>query len=124
MILLDSSVLIELFRKKDKGKTLFYNLSKSNTELAISTISYYEIGIGNRKAHEKYWDNLCEHLIILPFDKNCADKAISIYLGLLKSNKIIDFADILIGATALSYDIPLATLNIKHFNRIEELNLI
>ncbi len=26
MILLDSSILIELFRKKDKEKTLFYSL--------------------------------------------------------------------------------------------------
>jgi predicted nucleic acid-binding protein len=30
MILLDSSILIELFRKKDKERTLFYRLAKSN----------------------------------------------------------------------------------------------
>ena len=28
MILLDSSILIEVFRKKDKEKTLFYTLSQ------------------------------------------------------------------------------------------------
>jgi predicted nucleic acid-binding protein len=37
---------------------------------------------------------------------------------------MIDIADILIGATALSHDIPIATLNYKHFNRIKELEII
>ena len=58
MILLDSSILIELFRKKDKKKTLFYNLSQSAKDLSISTITYYEIGIGNRKSHFDFWDSL------------------------------------------------------------------
>jgi tRNA(fMet)-specific endonuclease VapC len=54
MILLDSSILIELFRKKDKEKTLFYSLAKTYKTIYISTISYYEIGIGNRKSHSEY----------------------------------------------------------------------
>lgn len=37
---------------------------------------------------------------------------------------MIDLADILIGATALTHDIPLATLNIKHFERIKGLEII
>jgi len=48
MILLDSSILIELFRKKDKEKTIFYSLSQSYSDLCISSITYYEIGVGNR----------------------------------------------------------------------------
>jgi tRNA(fMet)-specific endonuclease VapC len=37
---------------------------------------------------------------------------------------MIDLADILIGATALTHDIPLATLNTKHFERIKGLEII
>jgi len=51
MILLDSSILIKLFRKKDKKKTFFFNLSQPDKKLSVSTITYYEIGIGNRKLH-------------------------------------------------------------------------
>ena len=47
MILLDSSILIDLFRKKDKEKTQFYLLSQSYSDLCISSITYYEIGVGN-----------------------------------------------------------------------------
>jgi predicted nucleic acid-binding protein len=123
MILLDSSILIDLFRKKDKKKTFFNYLSKSFDNLSISTITYYEIGIGNRASHFEYWDLLCKNLIILPFDQSCSESAIAIYLDLLKTNKLIDLADILIGATALTHNIPLATLNIKHFERIRGLEL-
>lgn len=38
MILLDSSVLIELFRAKEKSNTLFCKLAAIETELAISVI--------------------------------------------------------------------------------------
>jgi len=124
MILLDSSILIELFRKKDKEKTLFYSLAKNYKTICISSITYYEIGIGNRKSHAEYWEELSENMRILPFDKECSDNAISIYLDLLKANKIIDLADILIGATALAHNLPIATLNNKHFNRIKGLEII
>ena len=124
MILLDSSILIELFRKKDKEKTLFYSLSKTYKILCISSITSYEIGIGNRESHFDYWEKLSENLRILPFDKECSDNAITIYLDLLKANKMIDLADILIGATALTHYIPIATLNDKHFNRIKGLEII
>jgi tRNA(fMet)-specific endonuclease VapC len=124
MILLDSSVLIELFRNKAKDKTFFYKLSQSHNNFGISSITNYEIGIGNRKSHFKYWEKLTEHLIIIPFDKDCSLTAIKIYLDLLKSNKLIDLADILIGATALTNRLPLATLNMKHFERIKNLEIV
>ena len=36
MILLDTSVLIEMFRVKDKQSTFFYRLSTDNNDFAIS----------------------------------------------------------------------------------------
>jgi predicted nucleic acid-binding protein len=124
MILLDSSVLIELFRKKDKSMTLFYKLSQSEADLCISSISYYEIGIGNRKSHFEYWEELSGNLTVLPFDKACSMTAIGIYLDLLRTNNMIDLADLLIGAAALTHRIPIAILNIKHFERISDLKTI
>jgi len=67
---------------------------------------------------------ISENLRILPLDKECSDNAITIYLDLLKANKMIDLADILIGATALTHNLPIATLNDKHFNRIKGLEII
>ncbi len=124
MILLDSSVLIELFRSKLKTKTLFYKLAQSQSNFSISSITYYEVGIGNRKSHFEYWENLTKQISVLPFDKACSNTAINIYHDLLISNKMIDLADILIAATALTHNIPIATLNTKHFERITKLEII
>jgi predicted nucleic acid-binding protein len=124
MIVLDSSVLIDLFRKEDKKSSFFYQISNLHSELAISSITHYEVGIGNRKSHTEYWDQLCGNFTILPFDTACSETAIKIYLDLLKKNRLIDLADILIGVTAVANDIPIATLNFKHFERIDNLILI
>lgn len=123
MILLDSSILIELFRKKEKSKSLFFKLSLTGLDLSISSISYYEIGIGNRSTHAEYWEKLTNSISILPFDKACSKTAIEIYQNLLKVNKIIDLADIFIAATAVTHNIPLATLNLKHFTRVDGLRI-
>lgn len=37
---------------------------------------------------------------------------------------MIDLADILIGATAVTYNIPIATTNVKHFDRIQGLEVV
>ena len=43
----------------------------------------------------------------------------------LKSdNRIIEFSDIFIAATAIANNMPLSTLNVKHFERIDDLELV
>lgn len=61
MILLDSSVLIELFRKANKKNTVFYKLSQIEENFSISSITYYETGIGNKNLHDGFWNNLHEN---------------------------------------------------------------
>ena len=60
MILLDSSVLIELFRKQNKKKTLFYRLAENETDFSISSVTHYEFGIGDKSSENKYWNELYE----------------------------------------------------------------
>lgn len=125
MILLDSSVFIELFRKSSKEETLFHKLALSGNSFGISAITCYEVGIGNRNPQLKdYWEKLIGQMSILPFNKECSLIAIEIYFDLLKKNKMIDLADIFIAATAITNKIPIATLNIRHFERIHNLEII
>lgn len=63
-------------------------------------------------------------MTVIPFDQACSENAIIINFDLLNSNKMIDLADLLIGSTALTHNIPIAMLNKKHFERIKNLNLI
>ncbi|MCF8460255.1 MAG: type II toxin-antitoxin system VapC family toxin [Flavobacteriales bacterium] len=123
MILLDTSVIIELFRKKNKDQTLFYAISKQEIQLGISAISHYEISVGNRELHSEFWGQIQKTITVIPFDESCSNAAANIYSDLRKKSKMIDLADLLIGATAVAHNIPIATLNTKHFQRIVGLKL-
>jgi len=57
-------------------------------------------------------------------DDKCANEAARIVKQLKSKNQIIEIPDILIGATAIANELPLATLNKKHFERIENLILV
>jgi len=124
MILLDSSVLIDHFRKQRKERTLFYKLARQEHLLCISSITHYEVGVGNRVTHRDYWETLSKSLVVLPFDQPCAETAIGLFQQLTRSNRMIDLADLMIGATALTHGIPLATFNVRHFERLDGLTIV
>jgi tRNA(fMet)-specific endonuclease VapC len=117
-------VLIELFRASDKQNTLFYKLLADDNEFAISIITHYEVFIGSTEKQYAFWNELLETIEVFDFDLQCSEHAVKIYKSLKKKNKMIDLADILIAATSLSNDIPIATLNVNHFERISELKII
>ncbi len=124
MILLDSSVQIELFRTADKEKTFFYQLASIENDFAISIITHYEIFAGSNEKQVSFWTEFLDSVEILDLDVGASEEAVKIYKQLKMSSKMIDLADILIAATSISNDIPIATLNLKHFERIKGLEIV
>ena len=124
VVLLDTSILIDFFRKKDKTKTSFYHLSDLYREFSISTITEYEIICGASESQLDYWQEFLQRITILSFDSREVYKASQINKGLKKNRKQIDSADLFIAATAMANNLPFATLNKKHFEIIEGLSLI
>ncbi|HEY2582127.1 MAG TPA: type II toxin-antitoxin system VapC family toxin [Mucilaginibacter sp.] len=122
--LLDTSVLIDFYRKKDKSKSFLYKLSQNYQSFAVSAITQYEIYVGSPSAQIEFWDDFFSNLTVLPFDSETSKVAVAINAGLKKNNKQIDIPDLFIAATAVMYNLPCATLNKKHFERIEKLELI
>ncbi len=124
MLLIDTSILIEYFRKPNKEATFFYELAGNHSKIAISAITKYEIMVGNSPKQVEFWQLLLSSLEIISFDEIVADEAAAIQKELKKKSKLIGFADIAIAATARINDLDIATLNEKHFNRIENLKLL
>lgn len=79
---------------------------------------------GAKEEKIQFWNDFFEKMIILPFNTETALIAATIDNELKKISKQIDLADLFIAATAISANIPCATLNKKHFERIEKLQLI
>jgi tRNA(fMet)-specific endonuclease VapC len=123
-MVIDTGIFIEHIRAKDKLHTTLYLLPE-NTELFVSAISMYELYMGaTTKEKENDIRALTEDLQVLPFTDAVALKASQLYHLLKKENKLIEFRDIFIAATCIVNDLPLITLNKKHFKRIEGLNIL
>ena len=124
LICLDSSVLIEYFRKKNKSETLFPKLSLQYSGFIISTIVHFEIYSGSTHQQKILGDNLFSDFLIIPFTVAISNKAVSLSKELKVLNANLDFKDLIIAASAVNHNFPLATLNEKHFNRIKGIQLI
>ena len=124
MICLDTSVLIDYYRKQKKSESLFFKLTEKYSAFAVSAVTEYELYLGNSQEQDMFWNNFFSQITVLPFDTRAVKQAVSIYKQLKQSSKLIDIPDIMIAGTAMQNNIPLATLNRKHFERINGLKII
>ncbi|GGM78376.1 ribonuclease VapC [Dyadobacter beijingensis] len=124
LVLADTSILIDFFRKSDKTNSRLIKLVREDLRYCISAITEFEIYTGTTPEQVPYWEDFLFRTQVLAFDKETARTAVDISMALKKQNKLIGMADIFIAATALQYALPLATLNTRHFERIEELQIL
>ncbi len=122
-ILVDTSLLIDFFRKKIKTKSELFRL-KQQYSISISVISLYEFKIGANAENLKEYQAILSDIAILPLTEPCIEEAITIYNTLKRRNERIGLADTLIAATASANALPIATLNKEHFSRIESLSCL
>jgi len=124
IICLDTSILIDYYRKRDKSKSAFFQLTQKYHLFAVSIITEYEILVGSNPEQELFWRDFFDRVTILPFN-NMVNKAAVVITKQLKSeNKMIEIPDLFIGATSIANHISIATLNLKHFRRIKDLEIV
>lgn len=122
-VLVDTSILIDFLRKEHKDKTIFWQL-REQSPCAISSVTLFELLVGAKtQQHQQDIRKICKVVEIFPFDASCAEVAAQIFRELKAQNELIEFRDIFIGATARLHQLELATLNIKHFERIDRVHL-
>ena len=123
MILLDTSVLIDYFRKQNKNKTVLFRLLLKNEDLAISVITKYELMLGSNSEQDLFWKSLFQRILIIPLDEKIIDETVLIKKELKAKNNEIGLADMIIAATARLHKIRLATSNVKHFEKVNHLKI-
>jgi len=124
IVLADTSILIDFFRKTDKANSKLIALVRDGYAFSISAITEYEIYSGAPAAQQDYWLDFLKHTQVLPFDKDVVKVAVDINSALKRKRKQIDIADLFIAATAVRNKLPFATLNMKHFERIDNLHIV
>lgn len=124
LVLIDTSILIDLFRKTDKNNSALIALVRQGYDYCISAITEYEIYTGAALGQVEFWNNFLQKTEVLPFDKVVAKVAVDINRDLKTKRKQIAIPDLFITATAIANNLPFATLNRKHFDRIDNLNIV
>ncbi|MEP7169452.1 MAG: type II toxin-antitoxin system VapC family toxin [Bacteroidota bacterium] len=124
VICVDTSVLIDYYRKKDKSKSRFFELSKKFSLFSVSSVTEFEIYVGSNEEQDRFWNHFFENFIVLSFDGKAAREAAKISSRLKMKNKRVEIPDLMIAATAIVYGCSLATLNKKDFELIESLELV
>jgi tRNA(fMet)-specific endonuclease VapC len=123
-ILVDTSVIIDYFRKTKKNKTFFVQLV-DNYSIVISNITKFELDIGICHTRQSaFLEELYTKISIIELNTECTDLAAELYRDLKVKNQLISLPDLLIAATAILCELPLATINLKHFQRIKQLTCI
>ena len=124
IILIDTSILIDYYRKTEKSNSQWIALVRKGYKFAISAVTKYEIYSGASTNQLSFWDNIFQAIKVIPFDETSAQTAVDINNSLKTKRKQIDIADLFIAATAVTHELSLATLNKKHFDRIDTLTLV
>jgi predicted nucleic acid-binding protein len=124
IILVDTSILIDFYRKTDKANSIWIALVRQGYNFSISSITKYEIYSGASQEQLTFWDNVLKVIKVIPFDEAAVNTAVDINARLKRKRKQIALADLFIAATAVTHQLLFATLNRKHFDRIDDLTLI
>ncbi len=125
MILLDSNIVIAFFKKE---QAISERILAQIDQIALSSLVIAELDYG-AKASQKSTENLArlyrfiELVDVIPFDIDCAKTLGTIKSTLRRIGKPTGEVDALLAATAITYNMPLVTKNIRHFENIEGLKL-
>ena len=126
-MILDSNILISLereLRKSHNGPATRFFENLQLTRLCITPTIAGELACGASMAAREKWGKFIAPYEILPITKATTWHYGSIYRQLSAEGQLIGTNDLWIAATALTHKTPLATANIKEFQRVAELQVI
>ena len=127
MFLLDTNTLIYFF--KGQGKVAEHLFAVAPGEVAISSVSLYEIEVGIAKSAQpakrrRQFDTFLAAVSVFPFDLTAARAAATLRVDLERRGLPIGPLDNLIASVALAHRATLVTRNTREFSRLPGLALM
>ena len=121
MILCDTNILIDLYRGNQKIVSLLKQIGEEN--IAISDITTAEIFFGARDRKDLiFLEKQLQQIAKLAVNESTSKLAVELIIKYSLSDRL-SLADAFIASTAIQYDFPLFTLNVKDFRYIDGLQL-
>ncbi|MCG8479261.1 MAG: type II toxin-antitoxin system VapC family toxin [Spirochaetales bacterium] len=126
MILFDTTVLIDLereFRKRIDGPATAALRTMPEERPAISTITVGEFAEGFVERTFEFFSDRLRPYTVLPLDTRIAWRYGVLSRTMRRKGNRVGDNDLWIAATALERTIPLLTRNVRHFSRIDGLDV-
>ena len=126
MVCLDSDILIDFMRKETYAIDKINELQHDQRVLRTTSINTFELFrgfISSKKYSVDLFYQFIQNMNVLNFDLESSQKAAEIFELLKKKGEMIDLADIMIAAIAITHHETFLTRNAKHFKRIRELQI-
>jgi tRNA(fMet)-specific endonuclease VapC len=105
--------------------------SRSTETVEIAAITVAELWHGVERAtlsfrakREQYLKTIVEALPIVPYTEQTAYEHARVWAELEASGRMIDYYDLIVGATALERGSSVATFNTRHFRQIRGLKVV
>ena len=76
-LMIDTSLLIDYFRKTDKTKARLVQLSQQFEQLVISSVTEFEVYSGATPPQLPFWQEILSEVVVLPFDGKAAHVAVT-----------------------------------------------
>ena len=126
--LLDTSVLSQPLKDRPLRAVQRRWTPERSAGLCTSAICQAELLRGlearqSEKLWRRYRDYLEGEVAVVPFDEAAASVYARLCARLQTAGTRRDMADLLIAAAAIAADLPLATLNVRHFDDLEGLRV-
>ena len=126
MWLLDTTFVIDLFRHERGALKKAEELDREASTKAISVVTAHEVlrglfYLGNEEKL-KIGEASLTRFDIIPYTYEIAKRAAEIDAKLVKAGEVIPFPDVVIAATAITYNLKLVTRD-EHFKKIERLRV-
>ena len=123
-LMVDTSILIDFFRKTDKNNSRLVTHFRNYRQLYISSVTEFEVLNGAKQLHLEFWNGMLPRFTVLNFDSKAARQAAAITDELKAKRKTIDKPDLFIAATAVANGLHFDTLNVRHFTHIDKLLMV
>ena len=119
--MINTNILIRLLEKEPLNRLEELALK---FDFYISAIGAFEFLVGVFRTGKMQLKRfLQENFIVVPITYEITEKAAEIEADLMRTGRIIEPRDVIIGATAIALRIPLWTENLKDFKPLEKYGL-
>ena len=126
VLCLDTDILIDLLRGESKTVEEIKQL-EDKFELVTTAINLFELYYGayktGRERNIEAVKEVARRVEVLNLTEKSAEISGKILAELEKRGEAIDFRDVMIAGIVIENNITLYTRNVKHFKRIERINL-